>query len=748
MFAQAETFPIVSTAGPGGAITPSGTVTSASGANETFLVTPGTWSTTRAITVDGVDLPPASSHTFTDVEAPHTIHAQFLDLHATLGIRFVPVTVTRGSETAADTFGTAPGAGYGLDASLGERELDPRPFSPAFDARFIDHRESPSLGQGQRVHLQAEALDTFRLAFQGGAGSYRYVIRWSAGLGAEWRSLRLVDAAGTGLVDVDMLATDSAVVTQSFIKAVDIIGHPMTPAVMHTITATSDPGGTISPAGDVAVEAGGSQEFVGRANEGFVLDGFLVDGSAVTGSTRYTFTNVGGPHSIHALFVDAPSTPVTFRTFTAADLSEKFPVQKRPNEYRFSFTIVNETPDVATGLIVRFGGTSKNVMTLDQTSPLPVAAALRSRVWELTGGTVAPGETVTVSGVLSGEPVRILGWQWEYPRFIPYSGRTVTNIVPPGQVPLYPMPNGANVREELFHGSFDRDPLLVGTPRPDSAASYGWVKITEPYRLRSSLEYHRRSHTGTPRRYSFTRERRLLTPVNQDNALFANQAVLKFNLRASMLGVTPVGLGELMFEDTVAHPMNGKSLHDIAAIVDSLLTGCIPGSVAGCVGPELYVQLNQLLERINGSFAGPMDTLSFAGKLVLKGVASPSPASGLHMVASVKPRTMAWQPYDPSAQVPSAFALRQNYPNPFNPSTTIQFDLPRDGRVSLAVYDQLGRLVATLLENEDLPGGTQEAVFDGSALGSGVYYYRLTAALAGEQASAARSVVGKMLLVK
>jgi hypothetical protein len=194
--------------------------------------------------------------------------------------------------------------------------------------------------------------------------------------------------------------------------------------------------------------------------------------------------------------------------------------------------------------------------------------------------------------------------------------------------------------------------------------------------------------------------------------------------------------------------MNGMSLREIASVVDSLLTGCIPGSVANCVGPEIYVQLNELLERVNASFAGPIDTVCFAQKLVFKGVAAPSRASGLHPIASVRPRTMAWLPYDASAQTPSSFALRQNFPNPFNPVTTIQFDLPRDARVTLAVYDQLGRLVATLLENEDLPGGTQEAQFDGSAVGSGVYYYRLSAAVAGEPASAARSVVGKMLLVK
>jgi len=75
---------------------------------------------------------------------------------------------------------------------------------------------------------------------------------------------------------------------------------------------------------------------------------------------------------------------------------------------------------------------------------------------------------------------------------------------------------------------------------------------------------------------------------------------------------------------------------------------------------------------------------------------------------------------------PTVFALDQNFPNPFNPSTTIQYQLPADSRVSLKVYDMLGREVATIV-NEERPSGYHEVRWIASNTASGVYFYRLEA---------------------
>ena len=80
----------------------------------------------------------------------------------------------------------------------------------------------------------------------------------------------------------------------------------------------------------------------------------------------------------------------------------------------------------------------------------------------------------------------------------------------------------------------------------------------------------------------------------------------------------------------------------------------------------------------------------------------------------------------PPSLIVSAFSLSQNYPNPFNPSTTIKWQQPIAGIVTLKIYDVLGREVTTLV-NGELAVGKHEAKFDASRLSSGVYFYQLQA---------------------
>ena len=88
-------------------------------------------------------------------------------------------------------------------------------------------------------------------------------------------------------------------------------------------------------------------------------------------------------------------------------------------------------------------------------------------------------------------------------------------------------------------------------------------------------------------------------------------------------------------------------------------------------------------------------------------------------------------PAGPANVPPDLVKLTGAYPNPFNPTTTIQFEIPSDSLVKLAVYDLLGRKVTELL-NEHVSSGLHSIQWNGSnasgnALGSGIYFVRLTA---------------------
>ncbi len=74
--------------------------------------------------------------------------------------------------------------------------------------------------------------------------------------------------------------------------------------------------------------------------------------------------------------------------------------------------------------------------------------------------------------------------------------------------------------------------------------------------------------------------------------------------------------------------------------------------------------------------------------------------------------------------LPKQFRLSQNYPNPFNPNTTINFALKNPGWTTLKLYDLRGREVATLFDQE-MNAGFHSIAFDGPALASGMYFYRI-----------------------
>jgi hypothetical protein len=94
--------------------------------------------------------------------------------------------------------------------------------------------------------------------------------------------------------------------------------------------------------------------------------------------------------------------------------------------------------------------------------------------------------------------------------------------------------------------------------------------------------------------------------------------------------------------------------------------------------------------------------------------------------------------------IPSRLGLGQNYPNPFNPTTTIEYQVARQGIFEIGIYDNNGRLVKTLLNSEQHPGSYviqwDGKSNEGKSVSSGTYFYQVK--------SNGVQLVKKMLLLK
>jgi hypothetical protein len=340
---------------------------------------------------------------------------------------------------------------------------------------------------------------------------------------------------------------------------------------------------------------------------------------------------------------------------------------------------------------------------------------------------VVAGETVRVAGMgLKGKVIKAK-YAWGSAKKV-----TVPSFVL--NVPKLPMPNELNLLEDLFkQGAFSSTQgliagkVLTGT----DALRYGWVQIGSYKDALKSLLQKGAYHTGPARTFDFAGTKPILgrqkslPPTKHNNALFGEMLALKLNIFASAADMTPVGFGDLTYDDGSGSALCGMSILGIAAAVDSFLTyNRLP---AGLSADSLL----GVVRGLNTAFSGPMDTTAFGTGMKCPGVRKLSEVPVLHPDLVAEPFRISLNEFTPSG-APAVFRLQQNYPNPFNPTTMISFELPSEAFVTLKVYDILGREVATLFDHELMDDGDHEMEFDGSGLASGMYFYRLVADVPGD----------------
>lgn len=455
------------------------------------------------------------------------------------------------------------------------------------------------------------------------------------------------------------------------------------------------------------------------------------------------------------------SFSVAFRSFLPESLALSIdrkgrhkPIPALPDRVEFCLKFLNATGLPAAKVTAHFAiGLRPGSATFDRPGSLiPTGKPKRLEIG--FDPAVSAGDSVTVHA-FGVKPFlqNVTEWRWTFAN--DSAGAWQSEFDSCLNVIRYPMPNGLNAVQLVGAG------LRVGLGGPHSVVHPNYTSV-----IKSLIERGDRMHIGEPRGLgkfskggSIKSQQKSLPPTKHNNKLFAEAIALQVNVLASDAGVTPGGFGNLVYDDGngggPAHPFNGLSIREVAAKLDSFMTGFNettrtprpPLSLSGLDSVAIW----RVIRSIDSAFSGPLDTFGFSSGLTYKPVRGLSEVTYLRLDTSMARRSFV--PVRPIVTVvPDQFLLYQNYPNPFNPTTVIPFELLQTSLVTITIYNVLGQEIARLLNREVMDEGAQEAEFDAARLPSGVYFYRLAAEgiSDGEGAVPARNFVAvkKMLLVR
>ena len=626
-------------------------------------------------------------------------------------------------DTTVLYLGYHPNASYGIDAplvfgpgdTLTEFEAPPLPPTGAFDVRTVSQFKKDSVGVGATINIHREVhtnqtdrwLVTFQCdtAAQGGP----FKIWWPAGLSSKGAGFwGVFDVSGNLLAD--MTTQTSVTLTadinpqQIYIISGDTTGY---------LTATSD-----------------TQAF-SADNKGKV-------GKAVAAkpyNSDATFTVTSPADTIHRhLHLEFSEGILAFESLNPAPISYNAPTSDgKTTKYDLMYAPVWPAAGIAANTPLTFtvqGAKGKAIVLKDYWFLVDSGGAKKEKYTKVTG----PTPTYSRVWLYMPDWVNVLNELYvQGATGLTATGLTVgvqyqVSTIPAKKPPYKPIiryvthKKAADVLKSLYSKGLVHS--LGGSAGDVCFENYATKRVTKPQNTYS--------------------------PAKQENPLFAELLALKFNIALSQFtNKIDAGFGNLIYHslpgDTAAARYDGKTVSQISALGDSAFS-CDSSIVYNA--PFDFVKLHDVVLSINNAFAGKFDTVSFAGKTVLKKARTLATVSILSNSGTAVERFV-----DPNwvyKPIPQNFKLEQNYPNPFNPTTTIQFNLPADGFVTLKVYNILGQEVATLYDHVAMTEGLQHAEFNGANVASGVYFYRLVAQTVNEngQVGSTFTQVKKMMLVK
>ena len=295
------TYSIQATAGAGGSITPSGTVTVLLNGSQSFSITPSAGFVISDVKIDNVSAGAISSYTFSDVTSDHTISAYFnpitfiISSSSGSGGSIAPqgeVVVNYGQNR---TFTITPDPDYKIVNVLVDGTSVGSVNTYTFNNIISNHTISVSFAPIQKFTINASAGT-------GGSVSPSGSLILNEGTNQTFNM-----AANTGYRIADVLVDNSSVgavssYTFTNIQANHTISVTFNEVPVYTINASSGAGGSIDPSGSVLVSEGSSQSFSVSPNTGFEIDNVLIDNVSVGDVSVYTFNNVTANHTISVQF--------------------------------------------------------------------------------------------------------------------------------------------------------------------------------------------------------------------------------------------------------------------------------------------------------------------------------------------------------------------------------------------------------------------------------------------------------------
>jgi len=626
-------------------------------------------------------------------------------------------------DTTVLVLGYHPNASYGIDGPLvfgpgdtvSEFEAPPLPPTGAFDVRTVSQFAKDSVGAGATINIHRELhviqTDRWKINFQcdTAAQGGPFKIWWPSGLASKGAGFwGVFDLFGNLLAD---MTTQTSLTLTADINPQSI--YIISGDTLGFLTATSD---TLAFSAD-------NKGKVGKAVAAKPYNSDATFSITSPTDTRYRHLHVEFSEGILA-FESLNPAPLSYNAPTSDGKTSKFdllyapawPAAGIPASTPLNFTVHGAK---GKGIVLKTywflidsGGAKKEKYT-KVTGPAPSY----SRVWlympdwvNVLNELYVQGATgLTANGLTVG---------------VQYQVATIPGRTPKPIIRYVTHKKAGDVLKSLYSKALVHS---LGLPASDVCfETYNAKRVTKP-------------QNG----YS---------PAKQENPLFGELLALKFNIAMSQFtNKVDAGFGDLVYQilpgDTSTPAFyNGKTVSQISALGDSAFS-CDSSIVYK--QPFSLVALHNVVLSINNAFAGKFDTVAFAGKTILKKARTLATVpilvrSGGPLVERFVDNNWVYKP------IPETFRLDQNYPNPFNPTTTIQFNLPADGFVTLKVYNILGQEVATLYDHVQMTEGLQHADFNGADVASGVYFYRLVAQTVDEngQLGTTFTQVKKMMLVK